>query len=265
MPTSAVILVLSSLTTVAAAGGLDGVAHTFVAGTPTRVEVAGWSADERSFALRVIAYEDVEAAAEMGADRPPCEGYVDDKGEQFSGELSLLIFQGAKLVGRHPIQDGTADGGAQTDDGCTPPAVAKARLSRAKADMKKRGVDAKRKGTKVEGSDVTLTPAGAEPQKLRLNEWMQKKPDKEGMNVDFSTTFALRHNDKVLKRLKRKGSFQPIMASDQTVSVGPHFVSPSQKTVVFLVNEEFTSMRGGSTTTHLFGVYGWEKGKLVSR
>jgi hypothetical protein len=69
-------------------------------------------------------------------DAPLCPGYIDAQNHPFRGGLSLVVVSSSSVIGLR-IQDDASLEGAR----CTPPATAAARLSRAKALLKSRGLD----------------------------------------------------------------------------------------------------------------------------
>jgi hypothetical protein len=103
--------------------------------TTLEVQVLGWSADEQRYALRV--YDLTELFGDE-AGPPACKAYVDHKGEKFLGGLSFVLYEGPRRIGAWRIQDAKK---------CTPPEVARQRLTEAKAALEKEGIDFKATGT----------------------------------------------------------------------------------------------------------------------
>jgi len=96
----------------------------------TLIEPIGWSADEQRVAVRAYDFIDTDLLAED--EDPSCKGYVDHKGKSFIGSLRFEVYEKGKKVATFPIQDSGK---------CTPPKTAKARLTRAKAELLKLGID----------------------------------------------------------------------------------------------------------------------------
>jgi hypothetical protein len=92
------------------------------------VEIIGWSKDERRYALRVYRRADIN---DLDGEFPYCKGYIDTRGEKFSGSLSLLLYEEGKRLGGWLIRDEVP---------CTPPKIANQRLGKAKAALAKQGI-----------------------------------------------------------------------------------------------------------------------------
>lgn len=97
--------------------------------TTNEVQILGWSADEKRYALRVYDLKEL-----FGDEEPPpaCKGYVDHKGQKFLGGLSFVLYEGGKRIGDWRIQDAKK---------CTPPETARERLAKAKAALAEKGID----------------------------------------------------------------------------------------------------------------------------
>ncbi|WP_147450317.1 hypothetical protein [Corallococcus carmarthensis] len=131
------------------------------------VQILGWSADEKRFALRV--YDLTERWFGDSAPPPACKGYVDHKGEKFVGGLSFVLYEGGKQVGGWRIQDAKK---------CTPPETARERLAKAKAALAEKGID--------------LTATGAT---LAADLSLRAGPQKKGKDTEYrlTSTFPLPH------------------------------------------------------------------------
>lgn len=107
--------------------------------TTLDVQILGWSADERRYALRV--YDLIEVFDEE--DGPPaCKGYVDHTGKKFLGGLSFVVYEGSRRIGGWRIQDAKK---------CTPPETARERLAQAKAALAEQGIDLTATGAMLVG------------------------------------------------------------------------------------------------------------------
>lgn len=108
--------------------------------TTLDVQILGWSADERRYALRV--YDLIEL---FGEEEPPpaCKGYVDHTGKKFLGGLSFVVYEGSRRIGGWRIQDAKK---------CTPPELARERLAQAKAALAEQGIDLTATGATLVGA-----------------------------------------------------------------------------------------------------------------
>jgi hypothetical protein len=107
------------------------------------LEILGWSSDEQRFALRV--YDDTSSP---GDSEKSCPGYVNHKGNPFTGSLKLGVYEQGKEPIWFPIQDAGK---------CTPPKKARERLDKAKQELARLGIDL---GQKQPGTQLGLDSKG---------------------------------------------------------------------------------------------------------
>lgn len=231
----------------------EGAKHTF--------EIIGFSQDEKSVAFLQYTQDDTEYYEE---ERTACAGYPKREGDTFSGIQRVYIYRAKQPLVTIPILDGTGANKKKTQDGCTPPSVAEKRWQEAEGKLKQYGIDRKAKGSTLRGEDMRIHPEGAEEVAIRVNQWGKEKESKNG-NFVFTGTFALRQNEEVILRRQVQESYFPVMGTTMQLSVGPHFLSPTQKTLVVIVNEELSGGRGSRVNSWLFGMFIWEKNTLVAR
>jgi hypothetical protein len=233
----------------------------------TLVEPLAFSADERRVALRVF-------HGEAGGEHEPCPGYVDAKGKEFDGALSLVVFEHGKTIAAFPIQD------AQ----CTPPREARKRLAAAKIAIAGLGIDLGGPKPPAWLPLASSTPRTTSPLEVK---YVHPNGEEEVETHDvstWSTTWAVTPSEGVNLRLTidstrdQGGTFtvsgtahltlerpgktrvirsQPLDSGGGTGAMGgdyahapqPFIFSPSRRVAIVIVSGEFTSGRGRSSKT----------------
>lgn len=234
-------------------------------GTEHSFEIIGFSKDERSVAfVQFTQQEDMSAYEIDGEELAGCEGYPKLDGKPFFGTQHVRIYRAKQPMVTVAILDGTGAKGKKNKNGCTPPSVAQQRWQRAKSKMKQYRIDKSLNGSIVRGENFIMRPAGAAEVNVRVNQWGREKQKNDG-NITFSGTVAVRQNDTVVLRRNVKEKYFPVMGTTMRLGVGPHFISPSQRTLVVLVNEKMEGGRGISVEPWLFGMFVLENDVLVSR
>lgn len=235
------------------------------------LQAIGWSPDERYVALRHFALQG-EADFDGGEMPPLCKGYIDHTGKKFRGTLELLIFDGSKLLERHPIQDGT--GSDEERDGlaglpvCTPFPIAKQRLVKAKTSLARLGIDKSRGGEVVQLAKDRLKLAKKGALEVLRVDIRTKNAETEDINVRVTGNISVGEKNgtgmRIVVRRKLQEDYSLNMAGGFKLAFGDAFVSPSGKAALFTVNETWTSMRGNSTSPSVIGMVKWDGKKLVA-
>jgi hypothetical protein len=240
----------------------------------------GWSADEQRVAVRVFEY----AGEFDDEENHDCPGYVDHKGETFRGALRFEVYEKGKRTATFPIQDSGK---------CTPPKTAKARLTQAKAELAKLGIDLalKQPGTELtperkegvalvtvkEGPGAPYTLEGEQQVKVEIVRESSEGPppeeedEGERMSHEHKVKGALvvfvRKDGERRKLVSKKiqGSYTPIIGEMHEVNLAKVWLSPTGKTAVFLSELMDGSMRGRTHVLSVMGAVSWEGAPLVLR
>ncbi len=246
------------------------------------IEPIGWSADEQRVAVRVYHFVDTEFDDEAVSD---CKGYVDHKGAAFTGSLSFAVYEKGKQVATFPIQD---------SDKCTPPKTAKARLTKAKEELLKLGIDLKLKqpGTILTpkpikdgaGVAVTLTEGPGAPYTLEAVregtlEFTGAPSEAEGEEAaeEDDVNRERREKGELVVYVKKDGqrkklaarkydyTYLPAIGDMLEVSLAQVWLSPQGKTTVFLSEYVAGMMRGRTDSFEVMGGASWDGVPLVLR
>ncbi|EAU62582.1 hypothetical protein STIAU_6707 [Stigmatella aurantiaca DW4/3-1] len=218
-------------------------------------QVMGWSQDEKRFALRL--YVRVQRPGQEGQTAPEaCEGYVTPEGNPFHGSLSLLAYEGTRLLAQMPIQDAGA---------CTPLSEAQKRLDAATKRLETLGIRLGNPSNELffSGSGSLRVQEGLQaPYSLEYIERIlpQAPEPKSGMQRG-----TLEQEVYVIKAEARKKVLSRRSAYAYATGAAGYwrpgtdrvFVSPSGKTLVVMGAERVGNLSGGHRSLRLLGVLSW--------
>lgn len=250
------------------------------------IEPIGWSADEQRVAVRAYDIDDSEYYDEENHD---CPGYVDHKGQPFRGELRFEVYEKGKLKVAFPVQDSGK---------CTPPKTAKARLTKAKAELAKLGIDlalkqtgtvltpedkdgvavltvkegpgapytieAERKGTveiKRDPSEPAPDPKGSASEEDEEEDISSERREKGELRVFVNKDGKRRQ----LASKKYDYSYVPAIGDMLDVKLAQVWLSPTGKTAFFISEYISGTMRGRTDDLEVIGGASWDGTPLVLR
>ena len=171
------------------------------------ITVLGWSKDEQVVAVRIVT--DVMSAKDFEAgengvrqERGTCPNYIDPVTKRpFYGELAISVF---KLEHKHVPMPGSSQlkplappfviykaahlrpGGPDEEEGCSSHREAKRALAKAKASMKKHGIDLKQPGKKLAISSLTPKQKKAPYRVYKIVGWTADKRDELSDEIERS-------------------------------------------------------------------------------
>jgi hypothetical protein len=171
------------------------------------ITVLGWSKDEQFVAVRIVT--DVMSAKDFEAEqkgvhheRGTCPNYIDPVTKRpFYGELAISVF---KLEQRHVPMPGSSQlkpvappfviyktvhlyhDGPNDEEACSSHREAKRALAKAKASMKKHGIDLKKPGKKLALSSLTAKEKKAPNRVYKIVGWTADKRDELSDEIERS-------------------------------------------------------------------------------
>jgi hypothetical protein len=249
------------------------------------IEPIGWSADEARVAVRAYDFVDTE----FNEDAEECKGYVDHKGQSFTGSLSFEVYEKGKRIATFPIQD---------SEKCTPPKTAKARLTKAKAELLKLGIDltlkqpgtvltpeSGEKGTLVSIQEGPGAPYTLEAERkgtvtlIRDSSEPAPPPKPAGEEEEEEDDINLERREKGELRVfvnqggqrrqlaakKYDYSYVPAIGDMLEVKLAQVWLSPKGKTALFISEYISGSMRGRTDVLEVMGGASWDGVPVVLR
>lgn len=251
------------------------------------IEPIGWSADEQRVAVRAYDYVDTDFDSEAAQD---CKAYVDHKGKPFTGSLRFEVYEKGKKVATFPIQDA---------EKCTPPKTAKARLTQAKAELAKLGIDLtlKQPGTlltpkplqgNIVGVTLTLTEGPGAPYTLEavregtleiIRDPSEPAPDPKAAGEEDEEEVERERREKgaLVVYVKKDGqrrklatqpydyTYLPQIGDMLDVTLAQVWMSPKGRSAVFISRYVSGPARGRTDELAVMGGASWDGVPLVLR
>jgi hypothetical protein len=225
------------------------------------VQIVGWSADERRFAVRLY-LRDPFLPRQFLDDPLPCEGYVNHEGNPFLGGVVLLVYERGRLLSIFPIRD---------KERCTPPDEASKRIDKATKQLAALGIDLHAPGTQLlptlDSPRITVDQGPQAPYTLEYE--AQAPPQgagpKDGKRKGTSDqALYVRKGDVRQKVLDRKASYEysTAMAGYWQPGLDRVVLSPSGNTLIVLGNERTGNLGGSRKSLRLLGVLRWSGATL---
>jgi hypothetical protein len=224
-------------------------------------QVIGWSSNEKRFALRLYVRAP-PAPPHMEQEPEPCEGYVNSEGNPFRGSLSVLAYEGTRLLSAFPIQE---------EGACTPLDEAQKRLNAALKQLEALGIplDSPAKelpfatgpgGLRVE--EGPQAPYGLEYAERLLPQASNPKQTTQRGTLE-QELYMLKGGTRT-KVLSRRTAYEyPSAAAGYWQSgLDRVYLSPSGQTLVVMGTERTGNLSGGRKVLRLLGVLSWSGGQL---
>lgn len=251
-PLSLAVCVLTLfLVTPALAGARDPVLG--MGTEPPRVQLIGWSKDERRIAFRVytrhVSFEEnigseVTRVDPLRGEDGYCKGYVDHEGRPFRGGLELAVFERGKEIEVLPIQ-------LETE--CTAPKEAAEMLADAKKKLAQLGIDLTSTGRECHpenGEEFLVVEEGARaPFDLEvLNDARDTGNEEEGVFYKGKLQLLLHRGDKEQVLWSKAFNRKREDNEEYSALVSAVHLSPSGRRVVVLIHTREGGMRSSSET-----------------
>ncbi|SES81421.1 hypothetical protein [Stigmatella erecta] len=224
-------------------------------------QVIGWSDDEKRFAVRLYARAP-PASPQLEREPETCEGYVNSEGHPFRGSLTVLAYEGGRLLSSFPIQEAGP---------CTPLTQAQERLNAALKRLEALGIrmgpPAKELLFTPEIGGLRVEDGPQAPYTLEYAERIVPQPSKPKQSLQRG---SLEQELSVLKEgtrtkvLSRRTSYEYSAAAAGYWRPGLDriFLSPSGRTLVVMGAERVGNLSGGRKALRLLGVLAWSGGQL---
>lgn len=226
-------------------------------GMPEHLQLIGWSKDEEWFAVRKYL---LSTASE---DDEGCPGYVNHRGKQFNGGLSIVLYEGSHKSQSWAIQD---------ERRCTPPEEARDKLAAAKAALAQRKIDPSVIGTVVlvsrkdkyaSTAQLTLPSGPWKGRTLEVEEAYEITDRAEDEEVMYASneakatfTVSLRSGKELtqLAEYPLSGGYNPAGGGHWTPTFEGIVLAPSGERFVAIGHLSEGHMHGGSETSFIFGL-----------
>ncbi|SEK71637.1 hypothetical protein SAMN05444354_102155 [Stigmatella aurantiaca] len=224
-------------------------------------QVIGWSSDEKRFAVRLYARSQ-PASPQVDREPEACEGYVNGEGHPFRGSLTVLAYEGGRLLSLFPIQEAGT---------CTPLTQAQERLNAALKRLEALGIQmgapAKELLFSPETGGLRVEDGPQAPYTLEYAERLVPQPPKPKQSLQrgvLEQELSVLKGGTRTKVLSRRTPYEYTTAAAGYWRPGLDrlFLSPSGKTLVVMGAERVGNLSGGRKSLRLLGVLVWSGEQL---